>query len=226
MVTSVRAAGLNTAAGSAAVRDPDEGDALRELTAQLRDRLAGRAATFVLYLCTPTHRAQRIVPGMAAAFPEAIVMGCSTAGEFTDLTNSIDGLVGLVLIDGVSNAEEVVNERLNAAALDLDVVGGSAGDNLGFERTWVAVGGELSYRGVALAVVHSRRPYHRRADPAFDRGGGACHGRASQRSSDVQRHPAPDGAGRQGPGRAVPSLFQRHPDGGLPHLWAKSGWDI
>jgi hypothetical protein len=42
----------------------------------------------------------------------------------------------IVLIDGLHGDEEVVNERLGNAAPLLNVVGGSAADDLAFQRTW------------------------------------------------------------------------------------------
>ncbi|WP_088316805.1 FIST signal transduction protein [Kineosporia sp. R_H_3] len=67
--------------------------------------------------------------------------------------------VGFVLIDGMHQAEEAVNEALGDAAPLLDIVGGSAGDDLAFERTWVAAGRAWSFQGVALMVCHVEVPF-------------------------------------------------------------------
>jgi hypothetical protein len=67
--------------------------------------------------------------------------------------------LGFVLIDGLHGDEEVVNERLGNAAPLLDVVGGSAADDLAFERTWVTAGDQVSYHGVVLLLMESRVPF-------------------------------------------------------------------
>jgi hypothetical protein len=68
--------------------------------------------------------------------------------------------LGFVLIDGMHGAEEEVNDVLGNNAPLLDVVGGSAGDDLAFERTWVAAGATVSYQGVALLVCQTAVPFH------------------------------------------------------------------
>jgi hypothetical protein len=60
--------------------------------------------------------------------------------------------VGLVLQDGMSGAEESVMARLSGAT-NLPFVGGSAGDDLAFERTNVYVGAEGGSGRAALASI-------------------------------------------------------------------------
>jgi len=67
--------------------------------------------------------------------------------------------LGLVLIDGLHGNEELVNERLGNAAPMLDVVGASAGDDLAFTRTWVALGDRVSDHGVVLLVAQAGVPF-------------------------------------------------------------------
>jgi hypothetical protein len=67
--------------------------------------------------------------------------------------------LGFVLIDGVHGDEEAVNEVLGNAATLLDVVGGSAADDLAFRRTWVAVGDRISFCGVALLLCRTGVPF-------------------------------------------------------------------
>jgi len=59
--------------------------------------------------------------------------------------------VGLVLVDGLSGAEERLMEKLGDAT-DVVFVGGSAGDDLQFRRTCVLDGGRC-YLGAAVLVV-------------------------------------------------------------------------
>ncbi|MGW1554259.1 FIST C-terminal domain-containing protein [Streptomyces sp. NPDC002346] len=66
---------------------------------------------------------------------------------------------GFLLVDGVHAAEEQVNDMLGNAAPLLDFVGGSAGDDFALHATWVAVGRDVSYDGVALMVCRSAVPF-------------------------------------------------------------------
>lgn len=173
--------------------------------------LGGRQPVAVLYFASSAYDPEDIVTPMADAFPDAAVIGCSTAGEFTDAVTGTGGIsavalpsgiltgalaalgdldgdvadgtwaavselesclrvslrdldpachLGFVLIDGLSRAEEEVNEILGNAAPVLDIVGGSAGDDLAFDRTWVAVGHQISYRGMALLLCQTAVPFH------------------------------------------------------------------
>jgi hypothetical protein len=201
--TTPRTAARGQAAGTAA-------QVVAELTDQLRTGLAGTPAGVVLFFAAADYLPEDLAGPLTAAFPEATVLGCSTAGEFTDsawgsggvsaialptslVVRSAAALVdlsadpatgvgagvgaieaalgtelrtldptrhlGLVLIDGVHGAEEAVNEALGNAAPLLDVVGGSAGDNLVFEQTWVAVGDQVSRCGAALVVCETTGPF-------------------------------------------------------------------
>ena len=184
--------------------------AVPELVAALRAGLQGATASAVLYFASSRYSPQDLAGPMTDAFPEAAVIGCSTAGEFTDAVTTVGGIsavavphgviggaiatlgdlsgdvgagiraaidgletslrtplrdldpaehVGFVLIDGMHQAEEAVNEALGDAAPLLDIVGGSAGDDLAFASTWVAAGRHWSHQGVALMVCHVEVPF-------------------------------------------------------------------
>ena len=60
--------------------------------------------------------------------------------------------VGLILIDGLSRAEERVMERVGALT-DVMFIGGSAGDDLKFERTHVFANGEAHSDAAVLALL-------------------------------------------------------------------------
>jgi hypothetical protein len=64
---------------------------------------------------------------------------------------SLEKYVGLVLVDGLSGAEETLMEKLGDRT-DLLFVGGSAGDDLKFKSTHVMVDGR-SYRNAALLLI-------------------------------------------------------------------------
>jgi hypothetical protein len=176
------------------------------LVTELRHALGANVATAVLFFASSAYDPADLAGPISQAFPDAAVIGCSTAGEFTDqvmgtggisavalpygiLTGAVAALgdlsadaaagtwsavqaleasleiplreldssfhLGFALIDGVNGAEEMVNEVLGNAAPVLDIVGGSAGDDLAFRSTWVSVGEHVSYRGVALMVCQA-----------------------------------------------------------------------
>jgi hypothetical protein len=184
--------------------------AVPQLIAAVRAGLGANTAAAVLYFASAAYHPQDLAGPLAEAFPQAAVIGCSTAGEFTDAITGTGGIsavalpqgiisgavatlgelsagvpagigaaigeleaslglplreldpaehVGFVLIDGMHQAEEAVNEALGDAAPLLDIVGGSAGDDLAFERTWVAAGDRYSFEGVALLVCHVEVPF-------------------------------------------------------------------
>jgi hypothetical protein len=185
-------------------------DVVASVTAALRDGLAGQPAAVVLFFASSTYEPSDLAGPLTANFPGAAVLGCSTAGEFTDAVTGVGGVsavalpvsiiarsaaelvrlsvdpagamaeavraieaklgtglrtldpsrhVGVVLIDGIHGAEEAVNEALGNAAPLLDVVGGSAGDDLAFKDTWVSVGEVVSHCGAALVVCETTGPF-------------------------------------------------------------------
>ena len=66
--------------------------------------------------------------------------------------------VGLVLVDGLSGAEERLMEKLGDAT-DVFFVGGSAGDDLKFKATRVWAGGEARGESAVLMVLRLRRGF-------------------------------------------------------------------
>ena len=78
---------------------------------------------------------------------------------------------GLLLIDGMCRREEAVISALYSALDDIAVVGGSAGDGMSFEKTWIIRDGEPfprrrpvdavshrpALRGRSRAIISSRR---------------------------------------------------------------------
>lgn len=61
--------------------------------------------------------------------------------------------VGIILMDGLSGKEEQIMESLGDCT-DLTFVGGSAGDDLKFAKTFVAANGNLLAGAGALALLH------------------------------------------------------------------------
>lgn len=59
--------------------------------------------------------------------------------------------IGIVLADGLSGAEERVMDRLGNKT-NVTFIGGSAGDDLAFKKTWVAADGKAVSNAVVLAL--------------------------------------------------------------------------
>jgi hypothetical protein len=186
------------------------GRAVPDLVARLRSELGPQPPVALLYFASAGYDPDDLAGPLTRAFPTSAVIGCSTAGEFTDEVNGTGGIsaiafpegvlrtavaelgdlttdptagtqnavdrierrigtqlrhldpdryVGLLLVDGLHGSEEVVNDTLGNAAPLLDFVGGSAGDDLAFARTWVAVGEKVSDHGVALLLLQPAVPH-------------------------------------------------------------------
>lgn len=180
-----------------------------ELSAQLAQQVPDPA--FVAFFGAHGFDGGDLADGLAKRFPTAQVVGCSTAGEFTQAAHSVNGVsaialarevvstvatamadlgdgvvpgvagavadlerqlgkplrelnpdrfIGLVLIDGLNGNEEAVNVELGQAAPFLSFIGGSAGDNLEFASTWVAMSGRGALpAGAVLAVLELTVPF-------------------------------------------------------------------
>lgn len=157
----------------------------------------------IVFFCGHTLDGAAIAAGLRGRLPNTEVVGCTSAGEYTDghygrggtaamalsrakvgrcaaalaqLGEGVDAgvraacaslsarlgdvreldadrHVGLALIDGAHEREEEVNEALGNVAPFLSFVGGSAGDDIAFERTQVFCNGERSDDGAALLVL-------------------------------------------------------------------------
>jgi hypothetical protein len=184
--------------------------AVPDLVTALQRGLGDNRAVAVLYFASGCYQPDDLAGPISRHFSQAAVIGCSTAGEFTDSVTGTGGIsavalpsgvlhgavaalgdlsrdvvagtvaavwdietrldarlrdldpsrhLGLLLVDGIHGSEELVNQTLGSVAPLLDVVGGSAGDDLAFDRTWVAVGDVVSYHGIALLVCEAAVPY-------------------------------------------------------------------
>jgi hypothetical protein len=70
-----------------------------------------------------------------------------------------DNVFALLLVDGLSNAEEAIVAAINWALDDIQLVGGSAGDNLAFRRTQLMHGGRVAERAAILMMIESDFPF-------------------------------------------------------------------
>lgn len=66
----------------------------------------------------------------------------------------------VLLIDGLSRAEEAVMSALYWSLDDIPLVGGSAGDDMHFEKTWLVLNGRVRQNCAVIMLVHSKVPFH------------------------------------------------------------------
>lgn len=73
---------------------------------------------------------------------------------------SADRHVFLTLTDGLSGTEEILVASLGVYAPGVPLVGGSAGDDFEFDRTWAWVDGESHSAAAAVILLEPRVPFH------------------------------------------------------------------
>jgi len=66
---------------------------------------------------------------------------------------------GLVLIDGLCRREEAVMSAVYASLDDIPIVGGSAGDGMRFEKTWVFFDGKAHTNAALLILLNTSLPF-------------------------------------------------------------------
>jgi hypothetical protein len=72
--------------------------------------------------------------------------------------NAADESFGLLFIDGMCQREETIMSAIYASLEDIPIVGGSAGDGLRFERSWIFCGGKAHTDAAVLILVKTRLP--------------------------------------------------------------------
>ncbi len=70
-----------------------------------------------------------------------------------------EGLFGILLVDGMCRREEAVVSALQVALDDVPIIGGSAGDGLRFERTFVIHAGRALTDAAVLTLVATDLPF-------------------------------------------------------------------
>ena len=181
---------------------------LADAVADLKNQSGGQVPRLVVYFGSARYDAAALSSQIREAFPDALVVGCSTAGEIAGgrmMTESVAALflsaeivddaacavvenlssgagiggalaeleqhfgqsigsldiesyVGLVLADGLSGAEEMLLEKLGDST-DIFFIGGSAGDDLKFQRTYVSTDGRTYTNAAALVVLRLKRGF-------------------------------------------------------------------
>ena len=169
--------------------------------AEIASSFSGLKPVAVIFFASSRYDPTGISSAMKNAFPDATVIGCSTAGEIVtgrmlqnsvvamafesdaiagiasdviDLQDrqspakvviglaekfgsnpldlSIDQYVGMILIDGLSLAEERIMEKIGDL-VNITVIGGSAGDDLAFQKTWVYLDGKAYPNSAILTLI-------------------------------------------------------------------------
>lgn len=97
----------------------------------------------------------RVVRRVLASFPD-LGEGPVIAPDEDD--ESRDSLFALTLLDGLCKREEIVLATLQRALGDVPVIGGSAGDDLAFERTHIFYDGHAVTNAGVLLLIRTRHP--------------------------------------------------------------------
>lgn len=70
-----------------------------------------------------------------------------------------ENVFALLLVDGLSNAEENIVAAIHWAIDDIELVGGSAGDGIRFRRTTMIHNGRVAERSAILMMIESAFPF-------------------------------------------------------------------
>ena len=81
-----------------------------------------------------------------------VVIGLAEKFGSKPLDLSPEKFVGMILIDGLSCAEEQVMEKIGDM-VNISVIGGSAGDDLAFKKTWVYLDGKAYTNSAILTLI-------------------------------------------------------------------------
>jgi len=82
--------------------------------------------------------------------------------EFIHRTENCDATqasFGLLLIDGMCQREEAVMSAIYGSLEDIPVVGGSAGDGLQFDKSWIFYDGQAYSDAAVLILIRTRLPF-------------------------------------------------------------------
>jgi hypothetical protein len=140
---------------------------------------------------------------------------------------ALDAHVGIVLMDGLSGAEESVMQVLGERST-IPFVGGSAGDDLAFRRTWVHADGASRSGTAVLAVLRPTRGFQVLSTRSFVLQGRRLtatevdEGSRTVRAFDGRDAVAAYADALGVPARELPTHFARHPLGQMvgeePHV--------
>ncbi|MDD1727594.1 MAG: FIST C-terminal domain-containing protein [Methanospirillum sp.] len=84
--------------------------------------------------------------------PSRAIIGLAEKFGSKPLDLNPDQYVGIILIDGLSCAEEWLMEKIGDL-VNIPIIGGSAGDDLSFKKTWVYLDGKAYNNAAILALM-------------------------------------------------------------------------
>ncbi|KAA3653448.1 MAG: FIST domain containing protein [Proteobacteria bacterium] len=122
-----------------------------------RHSLSG--ASFAADGCTAVVGALDALQQFEVAQGQALASGLLAQLKAQRPAASAANSFGMLLIDGLSIREEAVAHTIQSTLGSLPVVGGSAGDDLKFSRTWVYHDGAFHADGAVLALLHTELPF-------------------------------------------------------------------
>ncbi len=70
-----------------------------------------------------------------------------------------ENVFALLLVDGLSNAEENIVAAIHWEIDDIELIGGSAGDGISFNRTAMIHNGQVAQRAAVLMMIESEFPF-------------------------------------------------------------------
>ncbi|MCC5824452.1 MAG: FIST C-terminal domain-containing protein [Phycisphaerales bacterium] len=91
--------------------------------------------------------------------PERLRRATRTLLDRREMGLTNDRCFAMVISDGLSMAEERLAAGVAATLGEIPLVGGSAGDDLAFRSTWVALNGRVGTGGAVLSVVETEHPF-------------------------------------------------------------------
>jgi hypothetical protein len=142
---------MQAPATSALSTRTEAADAARELSEQLGDA----ALRAIVFFCSHAHDGAALSAALRERYPEAQVIGCTTAGEFNQTGGGLGGVSALAFgSDRVRACHAALADFSGGVELAI-----SAADNLSFERTRVFVNGRESEDGAALLVMEMAVPF-------------------------------------------------------------------
>ncbi|HZX30766.1 MAG TPA: nitric oxide-sensing protein NosP [Rhodocyclaceae bacterium] len=100
-------------------------------------------------------RLQDFHPSRGQALADDLLTRLAEAAPSADASNSF----AIVLIDGLSVREEPLARTLQVALGDIPITGGSAGDDLAFNQTWVYFDGAFHTDSAVVVLANTSLPF-------------------------------------------------------------------
>ena len=103
----------------------------------------------------------RMIPDIASIGPnDAKKLAGDILQEMNKNGFDSDHMFGLLLVDGLALAEEHLAACLTSAFYPLHIIGGSAGDDLHFDSTYIYSEGKFVKNSATLSVIRTKLPFY------------------------------------------------------------------